>query len=313
MYCYNCGKFNQESDIYCYNCGVMISSPVVSAEVSYEISEGSKVKVRRTLQKHLKSPVILIALLFMTASIILGWFAPNTVYNKDTTPKYEDEGDGFIAPISVSSMSDSTSDSFDAVVNFEDIFDMSLPWVVSGYLIYFFALTKKDKMKIYGLGMARVLAFINKICSYILGALLCVSGMFSFFETPDGGAALVIAGFFFVLPLLGGIGFVIVLWAHKLAKTVYSIKSIYETGEAHYPITVFLGVSLFIIGGFLSIALFNPTSLSALSAATCAVSCVLFGIQLFRIRSAMKALAREQIEDKIPVYAGQIINNNVMI
>ncbi len=305
MYCYNCGSYNQNDDIFCYNCGVRLSSPVAVVKNNDEISEESKEKVRCTLKKYLKSPVLLIALILMTMNVVLGYLTPETVYY-DEVPEYEDYGGGFVAPLSVETTSETKAEKTaaeDVMYSVLGITGLNLIWVIAGWITYFLALTKKPQMKTGGLGMASVIGFIGRIRSYIICGFVMLVVVIACIEVASFDGVVAVISFMLLIPLFGGICFLFIFSAHKLHKTMRSLVSIYRTGNADHTISAFVGVMWFASATSLLIMV-GYDYLSLVNVAVYVASKILLGVQLFRLRGAMKVLAKEQKDNKIPVYAG---------
>lgn len=302
MYCYNCGKNNQDNDIFCYNCGTKLAHQVALKTDNEE----SKAKVRSVLQRHLKSPIVLIALILMTISVVLGYFVPEEV-SYETAPGYEDQGDGFVVPVSYGNSAEAVSQtqSYDDVVfTVFELIDLNPIWIIAGLIIYFLAHTKKQEMKTGGLGMASVLGFINKIRCYIICGLILILAIGLSVEMAAEDTALTgVVGFMILSPFVGGICFLFIFWGHKLHKTMRSLGEIYKTGRPDHTISAFVGVMWFISGALLLVVV-SLDYLSIISIGAYVASNILLGIQLFRLRGAMKLLAIEQKKYKTPVYAG---------
>lgn len=307
MYCYKCGLLNSDDHVFCSRCGTRLT---VAAQNEFKVQaeiprtkEDMAQKVRTTLKKRLASPLLLIGLIILVLNFFVQLGSPAVrIGNSDAN-----DDSAYISRLSARSVSDNNSfDLFESYYADDQsklsvLLDVTLPFVISGLLVYIFAKTNKNEMKTGGLIMVRIVSFVDIIRSYIICGLIAVTYYFIVSETmyDTQGTRMPIEAEiiikFLLLNLIAGACLVTVLLAHKVYRAVVTVLRAFRTGRIENQLTVFTGVLIFlsiplniVIVGMQRIAAVSLSSMLIIAAR------VLLGIYVIKLCSAVNRLYKEQ-------------------
>lgn len=329
MFCYNCGIKVDDNVRFCPNCGTKLANeqpepqpkvepiaepvivvrtvePIVVPNLQSETPEyvpSVEEKTKACVKKSLSSALFLIATILFTLSVVLGMisFAMGSETEVYSEP-------GIFDKVSVS---DGTAeDDFDGVLEFLDIFDVGILWVVGLWLTFAFAKSKKD-MNTGGIAVLKVAARIEVILSFIIATVLLIVGIVLSVVEEDPTIAVIAV--LIAIPVFAAIGFVYVFYCFKVSADISSLYSIASTGIPTAKLSRLVGIVCLVIAG-IDLMGTSGNWADILYSLTEGAAYLLFGISFFIFKKKIKGLAEEYKLANTPAPAGQtIINNNVMI